>query len=123
MAYSGGPMTEAMYYVLLALTHPGHGYQLMNEIGEISHGRLHIGPGTLYGLLAKMLDDGMILIIEDDGRRKVYGISEEGSRALGEEFARLQAAVADSAALVDHAEIYEKGTAPQKARRIAHTPV
>jgi DNA-binding PadR family transcriptional regulator len=38
MAYEGGPMTEAMYYVLLALNHPNHGYQLMAEIKEDGEG-------------------------------------------------------------------------------------
>ena len=36
MKYTGGPMTEAMYYVLLTLMNPSHGYGLMNEIKEVS---------------------------------------------------------------------------------------
>ncbi|MFQ7004125.1 MAG: hypothetical protein ACLRRT_10905 [Ruthenibacterium lactatiformans] len=37
---SGGPMTEAMYYVLLALHRPAHGYQLMQQIARASRGRV-----------------------------------------------------------------------------------
>ena len=48
---SGGPMTEAMYYVLLALHRPAHGYQLMQQIARASRGRVQMGPGTLYGVL------------------------------------------------------------------------
>lgn len=70
MAYAGGPMTEAMYYVLLALMNPNHGYQLMNEIAEVSKGRVRMGPGTLYGVLARMQKEGLISLSEDDGRRE-----------------------------------------------------
>ena len=48
------PMTEAMYYILLALLEPGHGYGMMQRIREISHGRMEMGPGTLYGVLNRM---------------------------------------------------------------------
>ncbi|WHT49417.1 hypothetical protein QNH10_07720 [Sporosarcina thermotolerans] len=44
MTYTGGPMTEAMYYVLLALLNPNHGYQLMHSISEVSDGRIKMGP-------------------------------------------------------------------------------
>ncbi|KAJ50583.1 transcriptional regulator [Clostridium tetanomorphum DSM 665] len=37
MPYTGGPMTESMYYVLLAFMHPNQGYQLMNSIKEVSN--------------------------------------------------------------------------------------
>ncbi|MDF2611177.1 MAG: putative transcriptional regulator [Lachnospiraceae bacterium] len=96
MPYYGGPMTEAMYYVLLALLEPNHGYQLMSAIEQVSHGRLHMGPGTLYGVLTRMLKDGLIIIIEDDGRRKTYAITETGKEALKEEYGRLLAMIDDS---------------------------
>lgn len=95
MAYSGGPMTEAMYYVLLALTHPNHGYSLMNAISEVSHGRVNMGPGTLYGVLARIQKEGLITLSEDDGRRKIYAITEEGKEALLSEYSRLSALVND----------------------------
>ena len=47
-------MTEAMYYILLALLRPGHGYGMMQRIKELSGGRLEMGPGTLYGVLSRM---------------------------------------------------------------------
>jgi DNA-binding PadR family transcriptional regulator len=99
MAYSGGPMTEAMYYVLLALMRPNHGYQLMHAIAEASNGRVNMGPGTLYGVLTRMQKDGLISLAEDDGRRKTYKITLEGEHALRVEFERLKALIVDSAIL------------------------
>jgi DNA-binding PadR family transcriptional regulator len=90
-----GPMTEAMYYVLLALTRPGHGYRLMGEVEKVSAGRISMGPGTLYGVLTRMKKEGLILLAEDDGRRKVYRITAAGREALTREYARLKAMVAD----------------------------
>lgn len=48
------PMTEATYYILLALMKPGHGYGMMQRIKELSGGRIEMGPGTLYGVLTRM---------------------------------------------------------------------
>jgi Predicted transcriptional regulators len=99
MPYAGGPMTEAMYYVLLALMNPAHGYQLMREIGEVSHGRLKMGPGTLYGVLGRMEKDGLIKLDTAEGRRKVYLITSAGKEALLIEFKRLSAMVHDGGAI------------------------
>ncbi|WP_415813308.1 PadR family transcriptional regulator [Mesobacillus thioparans] len=96
MAYTGGPMTEAMYYVLLALMRPNHGYQLMHAITEVSHGRVNMGPGTLYGVLSRMQKDGLIALAENDGRRKTYEITQEGKQALRIEYDRLKALIQDS---------------------------
>jgi DNA-binding PadR family transcriptional regulator len=88
-------MTEAMYYVLLALVHPNHGYQLMNEIEEVSKGRVKMGPGTMYGVLTRLQKDKLIVVVNDDGRRKTYSITEDGRRALKGEYERLKSMVDD----------------------------
>jgi len=95
MPYVGGPMTEAMYYVLLALLNPAHGYRLMQAVDEVSQGRVAMGPGTLYGVLNRMQQDGLISLKTDDGRRKVYNITTSGQMALQAEYTRLQAMVRD----------------------------
>lgn len=95
MPYSGGPMTEAMYYVLLALMNPNHGYQLMSSIEQVSNGRINMGPGTLYGVLNRLLKDQLIIILDDDGRRKTYAITEDGKTALKEEYKRLNSMIQD----------------------------
>lgn len=101
MAYHGGPMTESMYYVLLALMHPNHGYQLMQAIEEVSNGRVKMGPGTLYGVLSRMQKDGLISLAKDDGRRKTYIITPEGEQALRMEYRRLKAMIEDGRILED----------------------
>lgn len=103
MSYDGSPMTEAMYYVLLALIHPNHGYQLMNEIEEVSKGRVKMGPGTLYGVLTRLLKDELIIVVNDDGRRKTYLITEDGILALKSEYERL-------IGMVDDGKIIKEGS-------------
>ncbi|MEG2120164.1 MAG: PadR family transcriptional regulator [Pseudoflavonifractor sp.] len=97
MVHENGPMTEANYYVLLALLTPGHGYQLMAEIAAASAGRVQMGPGTLYGILTRLHNDGLITMVADDGRRKTYAVTAEGKAALRAEYARLRRMVADGA--------------------------
>ena len=94
-----GPMTEAMYYILLALLRPGHGYGMMQRIRELSGGRLVMGPGTLYGVLSRMNREGLIVLTGEDGRRKNYAITEAGKNALLLEYRRLKQLVEDGALL------------------------
>ena len=94
---SGGPMTEAMYYGLLALHRPAHGYQLMQQISRASRGRVQMGPGTLYGVLTRMEKEGLIVLSENDGRRKTYLLTNAGMEALRAEYSRLRAMVRDGA--------------------------
>ncbi len=89
------PMTEAMYYILLALLHPGHGYGMMQRIKELSGGRILMGPGTLYGVLTRMNREGLILLEGQDDRRKTYCITEAGRAALLAEYQRLCQMVED----------------------------
>ncbi len=105
MKYTGGPMSEAMYYVLLTLMNPSHGYELMREITEVSSGRLEMGPGTLYGILSRMKEQGLITLKKNDGRRKTYEITEEGEKALRAEYERLEKMLADGNILRENKEI------------------
>ena len=89
------PMSEAMYYILLALLHPVHGYGVMQRVRELSGGRLVLGPGTLYGILTRMHTEGYIRLESAEGRRKVYAITEAGTHALLEEYRRLKTMVQD----------------------------
>ena len=99
MQNTNGPMTEAMYYVLLTLLNPNHGYQLMSAIETVSNGRIRMGPGTLYGVLARMQKEQLIYLCVDDGRRKTYRITDAGREALQAEYNRLNAMVADGIAI------------------------
>jgi len=99
MSYTSSPMTEAMYYILLALMNPNHGYQLMAAIEQVSNGRIKMGPGTLYGVLTRLQKDEMIVILNDDGRRKTYAITEDGRTALNVEYKRLKDMIQDGVIL------------------------
>ena len=45
-----------MYYILLSLTQPLHGYGIMQRVEEMSGGRLRMAAGTLYGALSSLQD-------------------------------------------------------------------
>lgn len=101
-AGGGQPMTEAMYYILLSLERPGHGYGMMGRIRELSGGRVNMGPGTLYGVLTRMKKDGWIEPMDEpgeDSRRKTYRLTELGRRELLGEYRRLQKMVEDGSFL------------------------
>ena len=52
------PLTEAVFYILLAARKPVHGYGIIQEAAELTGGRLNLGPGTLYGAITSLLDKG-----------------------------------------------------------------
>ncbi len=89
-------MTNAAFYVLLSLADQElHGYAIMREVELQSAGSVKLGPGTLYGVLQRMLEDGWINEHEprpgDPGeRRRFYRITPEGRRFLKSEASRLQ---------------------------------
>jgi DNA-binding PadR family transcriptional regulator len=88
-------MTEAMFYVLLALLKPCHGYQIMQSIKELSHDRLSMGPGTLYGILNRLEKKKLIKLVEQDNRKKIYLITDFGKETLIFEYNRLLEMVKD----------------------------
>jgi len=87
-----GALTEAVYYILLALHTPMHGYGIMQFVKEISNERVSLGPGTLYGAINTMLGKGWIKALsnEGDSRKKEYEITEAGRRVVEEEIKRLE---------------------------------
>lgn len=95
MPYQGGPMTEAMFYVLLALINPSHGYHLMEAIEDVSGKRVLMGPGTLYGVLARLEKDKLISMVSEDSRRKTYQLTEDGRLALLAESERIRMMLQD----------------------------
>ena len=93
-------LTEQMYYVLLALVEPGHGYAVMERIGQISHGRMQVGPSTLYTLLGRFEKEQLIALVREVEKRKVYRLTEEGRAVLEREYDRLRRQAEDGAALL-----------------------
>ena len=92
-------LTEQMYYLLLALCQPGHGYAIMERVNALSHGRLQLGPGTLYTLLGRFEKEGLITLEKVEENRKVYALTGQGREALKKEYQRLRRQVAGGAAV------------------------
>lgn len=101
------PMSEAMYYILLALLEPLHGYAIMEKVQEISKGRIKIGPGTLYGVLKRLEKDNYIQLSDAEGRRKIYHMTIIGERALKREFERLSSMVEEGKTFIQSKEVKE----------------
>lgn len=62
---------------------PRHGYAMVEDIKRFDGARL--GPGTLYGALARLEERGLIEPLPSDDRRRPYRLTEAGSRALVDE--------------------------------------
>ena len=94
MGNSNTALTEAVYYILLALQEPLHGYGIMQQTSSLSNGRLSISAGTLYGALSNLLEKGWIKPYGEsevqDGRRKQYQITDAGKEVLKAELGRLE---------------------------------
>jgi len=90
-------LTEPMYYILLALTEECCGVDIMEKVKMLSHGRVLVGPGTLYAMLAKFEENGVIKLTASEGRRKSYIITDKGLDMLKEEYNRLKTMVEDGA--------------------------
>ena len=91
-----GPLTEPMYYVLMSfLRSEMCGTQISEFVDRKTKGRVRLGPGTLYTLLAKFQDEGFITETSVDGRKRTYQLTAKGRAAFEEELARLRACVND----------------------------
>jgi DNA-binding PadR family transcriptional regulator len=93
-----GPLTPAVFHVLLALSGGKlHGYAIAKEVGRQTDGNVRMGPGTLYGTLQRLLDQGWVAVSETPGevdeRRRYYRTTGLGRRALEEEVRRMDALV------------------------------
>ena len=64
------PLTAAVYYILLSLTEPLHGYGIMQKAEQLSSGRVRLAAGTLYGALNTLLEKGWIAAGPQEGRQK-----------------------------------------------------
>ena len=88
-------LTEPMYYILLALTEECCGVDIMEKVKTISRGRVLVGPGTLYAMLARFEENAIVKMTTSEGRRKSYIITEIGREMLQREYDRLIVMVKD----------------------------
>ncbi|AIQ46162.1 PadR family transcriptional regulator [Paenibacillus sp. FSL R7-0273] len=97
-----GALTEGVYYILLSLLTPMHGYGIMQNVKLLSNERVELGAGTLYGALSTLVERGWIELLqgEQDSRKKEYRITEAGRTAVRTEMARLDELLANGKKLM-----------------------
>ena len=96
-SFDRGALTEAVFYILLSLYSPMHGYGIMQNVQELSNNRVNLGAGTLYGAINTLLEKNWIHSIpgEKDSRKKEYQITESGKSALEDDIKRLEELIAN----------------------------
>ena len=88
---SNPALTEAVYYILLSLMEPLHGYGIMQNVEQLSNGRVKLAAGTLYGAITTLLEKGWITALSEEkgSRKKEYLITDLGKEMLHSEIVRL----------------------------------
>jgi len=88
------PLTEPVLLILLSLANkPRHGYSLMKDIESLSHGRVRLSTGTLYGALRRLLEDLWIEPFEQDDtsrEKQAYKLTPAGRKQLRAELERMR---------------------------------
>jgi DNA-binding PadR family transcriptional regulator len=99
---SNAPLTPAMFNVLLALAGEElHGYAILKEVAEQTAGEVQLSTGTLYGIIKRLLADGLIIemrrrpaVENDDARRRYYQLTDAGREVAVAEARRMEKLVA-----------------------------
>lgn len=99
-------LTEGVYYILLSLLQPLHGYGIIQNVESLSVGRVRLAAGTLYGAINTLLEKGWIAALEGeaDSRKKEYVITELGREMLNKELQRLEELVQNGKRLLGGSE-------------------
>jgi len=92
------PLKPNWFHILLSLTEQEqHGYGIMQDVLERTHGKVRLWPTTLYGTIRKLIDAGLVeesddrpAVELDDARRRYYRLTSLGSRVLAAESQRLE---------------------------------
>lgn len=95
------PLTESVFYILLSLQTPLHGYGIMQNVKSLTNGRVNLGAGTLYGAINTLLSKGFITESGSDPAKKDYIITEEGRAVLTNELNRLRELVANGEKILE----------------------
>jgi DNA-binding PadR family transcriptional regulator len=91
------PLPVATFHILVAVADQDrHGYAIMQDVATRTNGALKLSPGTLYGSIRRMLEEGLIFELddrqrpdEDDERRRYYRITPFGRSVAQAEAERL----------------------------------
>jgi DNA-binding PadR family transcriptional regulator len=91
------PLKPHWFHILLSLAgDEQHGYAIMQEVLDRTHGKVRLWPATLYGTLKRLMEEGLIEEAPrrtpqgDDPRRRYYRLSAFGARVLAAESERLE---------------------------------
>lgn len=84
------PLSEATFYIMLMLVEPKHGYGVMQEVEALTAGQVKIGPGTLYGAFSTLEKEGLLEMIGEEARRKIYTLTGKGHSVLRRQLERLE---------------------------------
>jgi DNA-binding PadR family transcriptional regulator len=109
------PLPHIQFEMLVCLAdREKHPYAMKREIARRTEGRIQLGPGSLYGAIKKLTDEGLIEESDqrpeahlDDDRRHYYRLTAAGQAVLRGETARLRSLV----------ELAEARFAPARPRR------
>jgi DNA-binding PadR family transcriptional regulator len=110
------PLSPQVFHILIALAGGDqHGYAIMQDVASRSGGKLRLSPGTLYGSIKRMLEQGLVLELrdnqrpggpDDNERRRYYRLTPFGRKVARAEAGRLADAL-------EQARIY--GLAPNRS--------
>ena len=89
-------LTESMFYVLLSLLRQERcGTEIVEFVDNTTAGRVPLGPGTLYTILGKFVEERLIEETAVEGRKRTYRITERGRALYRQELSRLKLCVED----------------------------
>src|SRR5215813_2058645 len=91
------PLSAAVFQILISLAErERHAYGIMQDIADRTDRKMRLSPGTLYGSIKRMLEQGLVEESDerpdpalDDERRRYYRITLLGRRVAGAETERL----------------------------------
>ena len=87
------PLTPALFHVLLSLADgQKHGYAILKEVAERTGGQVELSTGTLYGIIKRLLADGLIResALGSTDRRRAYRLTPFGRRVALAEVERMR---------------------------------
>jgi len=96
------PLSPPVFQVLVALSGEAlHGWAIMKEVSASTRGEIELSPGTLYGLIKRLLCGDFIAESDrrppsrlDDARRRYYELTDTGRLVVQAEMQRMEKALA-----------------------------
>lgn len=95
MVQDGKLSNEALLILTSLADEPKHGYAIQQDIARVSGRRL--GPGSLYGAIARLEAANYIEPLKADGPRRPYRLTASGASALAAELNALRKVTATAA--------------------------